>query len=61
MKLDFRKLVAVFGLKGFADGSYAKKIASRYSRGNVWMQLGRIVTSEEYERQKSHVLAYDFN
>ena len=61
MKLDFNKLVSAFGIKGFADGSFAKKIASRYSRGNVRLQLGRVVTSEEYERRKSHVLAYDFD
>jgi hypothetical protein len=32
----------------------------RYSRGNVNLQLGRVVFEDEYQKQKERVLAYDF-
>ena len=38
-----------------------KKIISLRSRGNVKLQLGRVMTSCEYEKQKAEVLAYDFS
>ena len=35
-------------------------IARRYGHGNVCIQLGRIMTSEEYQAKEARVLAYDF-
>ena len=35
-------------------------IARRYGHGNVCIQLGRIMTSEEYQAKRARVLAYDF-
>lgn len=37
-----------------------RQIAARYGRGNVLLQSGRILTSEEYEEQKRRVLSYPF-
>lgn len=38
----------------------AVDIARRYGRGNVCIQLGRIMTSEQYDAQVARVLSYDF-
>lgn len=38
----------------------ARSIARRLGRGNVKIQLGRIMTKSEYRARRSSVLAYDF-
>ena len=38
----------------------AVDIARRYGRGNVCIQLGRIMTAEKYKAKVARVLAYDF-
>lgn len=38
----------------------ARSIARRLGRGNVKIQLGRIMTKSEYQVRRSRVLAYDF-
>lgn len=50
---------AAFGIR---DGGSpdAKRRVARYSRGNVRLQLGQIVTGTEYEAQKKRVLAHVF-
>ena len=35
-------------------------LACKYGRGNVKFQMGFVMSDEEYEAQKEHVLAYDF-
>jgi len=50
---------AAFGLHvGGSTGE--KRRVARYSRGNVRLQLGQIVTCAEYEAQKKRVLAHVF-
>ena len=50
---------AAFGIQGGGTADEKRRIA-RYSRGNVRLQLGQIVTGAEYEAQKKRVLAYEF-
>ena len=54
------RLRAVFRLPDTASDTQEKRIVARYSRGNVKLQLGRIMTEREYAKQKQRVLAYDF-
>ena len=35
-------------------------MAQKYGRGNVKLQMGLVMSDEEYEQQKRRVLAYDF-
>ncbi len=35
-------------------------MARRYGRGNVKLQMGLVMSDEEYAMQKKRVLAYDF-
>ena len=37
-----------------------QSMACRYGRGNVKIQMGLVMSDEEYSRQKERVLAYDF-
>ena len=39
---------------------HLRDIARRYGRGNVNIQLGRIMSGAEYEASRSRVLNYDF-
>lgn len=48
-----------FGFREVATSDLKRRIA-RYARGNVRLQLGHVVTSNEYEVQKRRVLAHDF-
>ena len=41
--------------------SYAKSYIARHARGNVNLQLGRIMTSEDYEARRKKVLSYEFS
>ena len=50
---------AAFGIRG-GDATDEKRRIARYSRGNVRLQLGQIVTGAEYEAQKKRVLAHVF-
>ena len=38
----------------------AKVVASRYARGNILLQMGRMQTRAEYEAQKKRVLGHAF-
>lgn len=59
MKGKVSTIRAAFGIRegGATD---AKRRIARYSRGNVRLQLGQIVTCAEYEEQKKRVLAHVF-
>lgn len=61
MKMSIKRLVAAFGIVQVESSQTKKKIISLRSRGNVRLQLGKIMTSSEYNKQKSEVLAYDFS
>lgn len=61
MKMSVKRLLAAFGISQCVSAEAKKKIISLRSRGNVKLQLGRVMTSCEYEKQKSEVLAYDFS
>jgi hypothetical protein len=37
-----------------------KDVVRRYSRGNVNLQLGRIMTVKDYELRRKKVLSYEF-
>lgn len=50
---------AAFGIQGGGAADEKRRIA-RYSRGNVRLQLGQIVTGAEYEAQKKRVLSHVF-
>lgn len=60
MKQSIFRLRAVFGLPDAASDEHEKRVVARYSRGNVKLQLGRVMTEREYRRQREMVLAYDF-
>ncbi len=60
MEQSILRLRAVFRLPDTASDTQEKRIVARYSRGNVKLQLGRIMTEREYAKQKQRVLAYDF-
>ena len=51
---------AAFGLPVGGGSTGEKRRVARYSRGNVRLQLGQIVTCAEYEAQKKRVLAHVF-
>lgn len=59
MKSKVSIIRAAFGIRcgGAAD---EKRRIARYSRGNVRLQLGQIVTVAEYEAQKKIVLSHVF-
>ena len=59
MKSKVSIIRAAFGIRcgGAAD---EKRRIARYSRGNVRLQLGQIVTVAEYEAQKKRVLSHVF-
>ena len=42
-------------------GLSPRDIAMRYSRGNVNLQLGRIVFEDEYQKCRSRALRYEFS
>lgn len=48
------------GFVGDSDEHFLKRIVARHSRGNIGLQLGRFMTTREYEAQKKRVLTYDF-
>ena len=48
-----------FGFREIAASDMKRRIA-RYSRGNVRLQLGHVMTGDEYEAQRRRVLAHDF-
>ena len=60
MKQNIMRLRAVFGLPDAASDERERLVVARHSRGNVKLQLGRVMTGREYARQKQRVLAYDF-
>lgn len=60
MKQGISRLRAFFRLPDIASDTQEKRVVARYSRGNVKLQLGRVMTDREYARQKQRVLAYDF-
>lgn len=60
MKQSISRLRAVFGLPDAASDEQEKRVVARYSRGNVKLQLGRVMTEREYRRQRERVLAHDF-
>ena len=60
MKQSILRLRSVFGLPDAASDAQEKRVVARYSRGNVKLQLGRVMTEREYVRQRQKVLAYDF-
>lgn len=59
MKNKISKIRAAFGIRCGGANDEKRRIA-RYSRGNVRLQLGQIVTGAEYETQRKRVLAHDF-
>ena len=38
-----------------------REICMRYSRGNVNLQLGRIISAADYEMMKANTIAYKFS
>ena len=61
MNLILRKLKAILPRRCHVrDALSPRDVAVRYSRGNVNLQLGRVVFEDEYQKQKERVLAYDF-
>jgi len=60
MKQSLSRLLAAFGLADGATDAEEKRVVARYSRGNVRLQLGHVMTEREYEAQKEAVLSYDF-
>ena len=61
MNFILRKIKAILPRRRRVRGVLSSHdIARRYSRGNVNIQLGRIVFESEYQKQKERVLAYDF-
>lgn len=59
MKSKVSIIRAAFGIRRGGAADEKRRIA-RYSRGNVRLQLGQIVTGAEYEAQRKRVLAHDF-
>jgi hypothetical protein len=59
MKGKISTIRAIFGIRTVGAFDVKRRIA-RYSRGNVRLQLGQILTAPEYEVQKQRVLAHDF-
>lgn len=60
MQMSIKRLMAAFGIFQVKSSQTKKRIISLRSRGNVKLQLGKIMTSSEYKKQKSEVLTYDF-
>lgn len=60
MKQGIHRLRAVFGLPDAASDECEKRMVARYSRGNVKLQLGRVMTEREYKKQMERVLERDF-
>lgn len=58
MKDKISIIRAAFGIRCSATDE--KRCIARYSRGNVRLQLGQVVTAAEYEAQKKRVLAHVF-
>ena len=61
MKQSISRLRAAFRLPDAALDAYEKRVVARYSRGNVKLQFGRVMSEREFARQKQRVLAYDFH
>lgn len=59
MKDKIQALRSFFGIRPLGATDAKRRIA-RYSRGNVRLQLGQVLTCEEYEAQKKRVLSHDF-
>ena len=59
MKDKVSTIRVIFGIRAVGAFDVKRRIA-RYSRGNVRLQLGQILTAPEYEAQKKRVLAHDF-
>ena len=61
MNLILRKIKAILPRRRHVRVPLSPRdVAVRYSRGNVNLQLGRVVFEDEYKKQKERVLAYDF-
>jgi len=60
MKQSIIRILSAFGLSGCIADADEKRVVAKYARGNVKLQLGKIMTVREYDVQKRRVLAYDF-
>lgn len=70
MKVDFEKGIAnriYRSIRAFCKSGLPScgalddsAIAGRYARGNVKLQMGLVMSGEEYLKQKERVLSYDF-
>ena len=61
MNIILRKIKAILPRRRRVhDALSPRDVAVRFSRGNVNLQLGRVVFEGEYQKQKERVLAYDF-
>ena len=57
----YRAFAAFRPVRPVPQERFTPEIAvQRYGRGNIYLQTGRIMTDEEYERQRERVLAYEF-
>ena len=63
MNAILRKLKAILPrhAHGTRSGLSPRDIAMRYSRGNVNLQLGRIMFEEEYVKRRDRALQYEFS
>ena len=70
MKLDFehgianrlyRALAAFVPMKRFPyEPLTLERIARRYARGNVKLQMGKIMSNKQYQERKAWVLNHEF-
>lgn len=62
MNFILRKIKAILPRRRRIRGVLSPHdIVRRYSRGNVNLQLGRVMFESEYQKRKERVLAYDFS
>lgn len=57
----FRAFAAFVPLKQFKRESLTlASLARRYARGNVRLQMGKVVANRQYQERRSLVLKHDF-
>lgn len=60
MKKAMVRILSAFGFLRNDSEDEAKHVVVRYSRGNVRLQFGQIMTDRDYAEQRGKVLAHVF-
>ena len=60
MKKAIVQILSAFGFRRSDSEDDAKRVIARYSRGNVRLQFGQIMTERDYAEQREKVLAHVF-